>query len=68
MALKPGMQAQLAETLDRLQDIVEDTSDEAQNLGRTARREIRSHPSAAVGIALGLGFIAGVLTVAACKR
>jgi ElaB/YqjD/DUF883 family membrane-anchored ribosome-binding protein len=68
MALKPQMQAQLTETLDKLQDLVDDTADEAQQLGRTARREIRSHPNASVAIALGAGFLAGILMASACRK
>jgi len=68
MALKPQVQTQLTETLDKLQDLVDDTADEAQHLGRTARREIRNHPNASVAIALGAGFLAGILMAAACRR
>ncbi len=68
MVLKPQVHAQLTETLDKLQDLVDDTADEAQKLGRTARREIRNHPNASVAMALGAGFLAGVFLASACRR
>jgi ElaB/YqjD/DUF883 family membrane-anchored ribosome-binding protein len=68
MASKDGLQAQLAETIDKLQNIADDTAEEAQHLERTARREIRRHPTSAVTIALGVGFIVGVLAGSTCRK
>ena len=58
----------LARAADRMQDAMADTLDQGQKLSRSARREVRNHPTAAVAIALGTGLVAGTLIGAAAAR
>jgi ElaB/YqjD/DUF883 family membrane-anchored ribosome-binding protein len=68
MGSRDGLRAQLAETIDKLQTIADDTTEEVQHLERTARREIRRHPTSAVAVALGVGFIVGALAGSVCRK
>ncbi|MGZ3297371.1 MAG: DUF883 family protein [Asticcacaulis sp.] len=61
MSLDDRARKQVNDTIHALQDLMEDGIHEAQATGQEARRQIRSHPGASVGIALAAGLLIGLV-------
>ncbi len=56
--------AQFAKAQDRVQDMATDVQDMAVDTYDQAHAAVRRNPLAAIGIALGIGFLFGALTTA----